>query len=680
MAGYFNLVNEWTIREIVLLSLGAHIVLVLFAGIRRREATGWRTLVLWLAYQVANWAAPYALSSLLSQSSTSRQQQLVAFWMPFLLMHLGGADNITAYSLEDSKLSMRQALSTVLQLLGTSYAIYKKIYVSGAQGTLLWASMVMVALGVAKYFERAWALRKGDFDKMRSSASNKSISFLSIEQRGRVNLNNEKALLIAHELLHITKGAFADYSVDGPTGTSRMRLPYSAKDMREVVEMELSLMYDILYTKAPVIHTWGGYLLRVASPITTATVTMLFLLDNKHGQRRADVVITYTLLVTTFLLELWWLLNAAASTWTYAFFNARPSSWLHHELLCSRRWHRLRQFVASLDPQQRPRGGYRLWSRTIGQYNLLQECTHHDTSSLSSRLLKKVAAENIWMEYHYSKSLKKIHFSEFEGLLFSKIHEALNLVDEGRKKMATEKEEEDAAYQKSRSSDEELGFFPEFQELILIWHVATDIFLLSNPKHVCKQDPRAKAIKALSDYLTFLAVVRSDMLPGLKLRSLYDVTRQALERIWQEENDATSPSTRDKGRLASILRTRNEEKLPGNDKSVLYGSSVILSDATKYAEVLLRYADGRNKISTKFGISKESKKRLLFLIPRLNVDTEYVFHTKTLLWDILDSWVRILIFVSTRCGRDSHAKQLARGCELTTIVWILREHACMFTI
>jgi hypothetical protein len=63
MTRFFNLVNEWTIRAVVLLSLGAHIVLVLFAGIRRREATGWRTPILWLAYQVANWAATYALSN-----------------------------------------------------------------------------------------------------------------------------------------------------------------------------------------------------------------------------------------------------------------------------------------------------------------------------------------------------------------------------------------------------------------------------------------------------------------------------------------------------------------------------------------------------------------------------------------------------------------------------------------
>jgi hypothetical protein len=42
---------------------------------------------------------------------------------------------------------------------------------------------------------------------------------------------------------------------------------------------------------------------------------------------------------------------------------------------------------------------------------------------------------------------------------------------------------------------------------------------------------------------------------------------------------------------------------------------------------------------------------------------------------LLKSWVRMLIYISIRCGRDSHAKQLGRGCELTTVVWILSEHA-----
>jgi hypothetical protein len=96
---------------------------------------------------------------------------------------------------------------------------------------------------------------------------------------------------------------------------------------------------------------------------------------------------------------------------------------LDHVLLCSRRWQRLRQFAVSLDPQRvllrrEPCGDYRLWSGIIGQYNLLHECTHHhDTSSLLSRLVKKVVPTDIRMEYRYSRSLEVVHLSELEKLL-----------------------------------------------------------------------------------------------------------------------------------------------------------------------------------------------------------------------------------------------------------------------
>jgi hypothetical protein len=218
-------------------------------------------------------------------------------------------------------------------------------------------------------------------------------------------------------------------------------------------------MYDILYTKAPVIHTWGGYLLRVASPTTTATVTMLFLLDNKHGQRRADAIITYTLLVTTFLLDLCWLLRAAASTWTYAFFKARPSCWLYHELLCSRRWHPATSIYGVPGP-------------ATAMWRLQIVVRHHWAVQPAARvayvwslLVKKAVPTEIWMEYRYSKSLNKFHFSEFEELLFSKIHKALNLVlaekPMPKPEMPPEKKEKpDAAFKRRRLFRRSIGLLP----------------------------------------------------------------------------------------------------------------------------------------------------------------------------------------------------------------------------
>ena len=40
----------------------------------------------------------------------------MAFWAPFLLLHLGGLDSITAYSLQDSELGRRHLLGLVIQV------------------------------------------------------------------------------------------------------------------------------------------------------------------------------------------------------------------------------------------------------------------------------------------------------------------------------------------------------------------------------------------------------------------------------------------------------------------------------------------------------------------------------------------------------------------------------------
>ncbi|XP_072146363.1 uncharacterized protein [Setaria viridis] len=362
MAGFHNLTIEWVIRIMI--------------------AVRW-----------PNWAAPFVLSNL-SLGSTPREQQLVAFWLPCLVAHLGGPDNITAYSLEDNKTFLRQFVSTASQLLAISFAVYREVKILGGEGTLFWASLVMVGVGVCKYLERFWALSKADFGNIRSSSKNRSETLkINAQRRGRRKLlENEQALLVAHELLDITKGAFADYSVkeDQLKNDANLKEIFSVywgnngwNNMCKVVEMELSLIYDILYTKAAVIHTWFVYSIRVISPMVTAMVIVLFWLYSKEGQRTADVFITYILLVVTLLLDVRWLLGAAASTWTYAFFNASPERWLHHEVCCTVWWHRLRRFVVSLDAWQLPLrehgGGYRLWSGTIGQYNLFRECTSwHD--------------------------------------------------------------------------------------------------------------------------------------------------------------------------------------------------------------------------------------------------------------------------------------------------------------
>jgi hypothetical protein len=97
---------DWASQISVLSSLFFQIILHLLANVRRHSNSNIVRVPLWLAYKMSDMTVIYAASQLLHSSSTnSRNQdhQLAAFWAPFLLLHLGGPDNITAYDLEDNK-------------------------------------------------------------------------------------------------------------------------------------------------------------------------------------------------------------------------------------------------------------------------------------------------------------------------------------------------------------------------------------------------------------------------------------------------------------------------------------------------------------------------------------------------------------------------------------------------
>ncbi|KAM0901229.1 hypothetical protein ACQ4PT_020113 [Festuca glaucescens] len=144
--GPMDVWNEWATQILVLLSLALQIVLHVSAKVRQREASSvLLRLLLWLAYQLADSTATYAVGQLFF-SSTSRDHHLVAFWAPFLLLHLGGPDNITAYALEDSKLWKRHFLSLVVQVLGAGYVMYKHIV--GSDILLMLAAILMAVIGV----------------------------------------------------------------------------------------------------------------------------------------------------------------------------------------------------------------------------------------------------------------------------------------------------------------------------------------------------------------------------------------------------------------------------------------------------------------------------------------------------------------------------------------------------
>ncbi|TVU07063.1 hypothetical protein EJB05_47103, partial [Eragrostis curvula] len=584
-----NLWNHSETQILVLLSLALQVVLVLLAGIRRSEgASPMLRLSLWIAYQLTDSTAIYTIGQL-SLSAMPPGHQLLAFWAPFLLLHLGGPDNITAYALQDNQLWLRHLLTLIVQVLGTAYVLYKHIGGIGSPLVAL-AAILMFAVGVAKYGERTWALRRGNMDSIRSSIKKELPAKHNHDHRqDRVLEKEEFQLRQAHSSFHVCKRAIVDSSEDtdddesssdnhDTANTGRDKLEGRPRRQRaryiwSVAEMELSLMYDILYTKAAVIHTWLGYCLRLVSPLTIAASTLLFhFAGHHHGHSRVDIIVTYILLAGALLLETTSLMNALGSTWTFAFLYATRWTWLRYTVLCSGRWDKLRHAVVSLRRRVRTIVGAssatqrRRWSGKMGQYNMLHLCIrarNKSTGPLLGRIARLLGFKELWDTKHYSGKILmsrkvKSGVNEFIDSLYKMNRvNALGVLRATWIRVALRR----------NHLEEELGKYirVEFQEGVIIWHIATDIFLARSSSSSSDNElaEMARPVRAISNYMMFLLVDRPHMLPGLSQSRLYQQTCNILTKIWDEaEHTATSSDRRAGGGffpwLKDLFRLRDD--------------------------------------------------------------------------------------------------------------------------
>ncbi|XP_062225020.1 uncharacterized protein LOC133923778 [Phragmites australis] len=602
-----DLWNHWATQILVLLSLALQVVLLLLAGIRRGEASTVPKLLLWLAYQLADSTAIYTIGHL-SISATADRHQLVAFWAPFLLLHLGGPDNITAYSLQDNELWLRHLLTLVVQVLGTAYVLYK--HIAGNGSLVVLASILMFAVGVVKYGERTWALRRGNMDSIRGSLKNQSMGrgYNHFHPQDRGLDREESQLRRAHTLFHICKRAIVDSSVnidsDGHDTSEKLGRP-RARYMWLLMEMELSLMY----TKAAVNHTWFGYCIRLFSPLAVVASLLLFYFRRKDGHSIVDVLVTYVLLVGALLLETTSLLNALGSTWTFAFLYATSWDSLRYTFLCNGRWDRLRRALVSLRLLIRTTTGrssrsVRRWSGTMGQYNMLHFC--------SLCVLRKK-----WSQDALELQEGLDHQDGFEGISYQDVSQLIGI---------------------------------EFQEGIIIWHIATEIFLACSA--VKNEMEEVKAVRAMSNYMMFLLVERPYMLPGLPQNRLYQQTCKNLVEI---RDQAELPTPHPRWGLFTMLKDLFRLRDGPNSDSRLM--------LVQEFAIILRKKDppfsfGAPRLSYATSIAKKL----------LNRDKSRSLQL------LLKVWTDILVYAANRCSRDSHAKKLNDGGELITVLWLMIEH------
>jgi hypothetical protein len=564
----------------------------------------------------------------------------------------------------------------------------------------------MLVAGAVRYVERAMALQKANLDSMQEDASSSSSKddfkmlkcrIRRTKRRGR-SLRDGEALLLAQDLFPIWRHALVDSSVDPASisprqAASEMILSeWEWESMCKVAEMELSLIYEFLYTKAILARTWHYYLIRLLSPLFTAAAAFLFCFwlhhpdpdkqqQQQQGVRGSFVGITYALLAITFLMDVAWLLRALGSTWAYAYFQAAGRRW----------WCSIHRVVVRLDPLQlfcRDPVSYRRWSGTIGRYNLLDECTATPRSRPEWWPVS-MPGDDRPKEMRYLSKLPQC----VKKVLFERVTEILQQATNTEEKQVGQEKEKNMYYTRmdirtrwghkafSRAPDEVKNKFKEtnvdpfgeeFEQDVLLWHIATCMVLvLPDIRHGQKGRRRilAWAIEVMSEYMMFLVAVRRQMLPGLVLHSQLQVTRKKLVEIWDGGkrteilplNEKSNMNNKEK--LAMILRRLRTEEPVASEGQLIYQI-----DGNEGTRLLARAVDLYFSLSGDKRPAVES--RAVPWSPPLLPDA--------MLEIIFNVWVDKLVYAAVRCSREAHAEQLSAGGDLTTVLWMLIQHAGPF--
>ncbi|KAM3289436.1 hypothetical protein P3S67_017724 [Capsicum chacoense] len=645
----------WELEVLILASLTLQIVLVLFGKRRQCVTRLWIRMTLWSAYLLADWVAIVALG-VISQNTLDKCQrasvddnlkdELMSFWTPFLLLHLGGPDTITAYSLEDNELWLRHLLGLIIQ---SGLAFYILLESLPGSSWLPILSVPVFISGFIKLGERTCALRSAKTENLRDSmltppdpgpnyakfmeeftlkkaegfyVTADEVKEIPVPIDHCYDSDNCKLLLIseAYDQFQTFKRLFVDLILsfqDRDNSQSYFQKLHS-KEAFDVIEAELGFAYDTFYTKAPVIYTPLGCILRVVTfSCTSFSLISFFLCKERPKYHILDLILTYLLLVVTILLEIYALIISLKSDWTKNWLSKGKQDGMFQQFL------RRNPCMQSSDKRR--------WSNCTPQYNLLSYCV--EFKPLPCYRLQKLFLIDEVLEKHKHKKYEDVslklkelifnHFRKFAG-------ESNNEPDPTR----LCRSRGSIALDKNDCPSLAWSTKVEFDQSILIWHIATDLcyyleFYIDNGSTT--RSVESKQSKQLSDYMLYLLVVCPFMLPiGIGMIRFKDTCAEVKEFFTERNLERNLVIACDK--LLKVNTEVGPAKVKGDrSKSVLFDACILAKSLQEKG--------------------KEKK------------------------WKIISEvWVEMLAYAATHCRGNHHSQQLRKGGELLTHVWLLMAH------
>ncbi|KAI4312756.1 hypothetical protein MLD38_037553 [Melastoma candidum] len=665
-----SLWHEWEPPGVVLLSLTIQIFLIIM-GKRRRYTYGrLSTLFTWIAYLSADAVAVYAIGIITTRvvrASLPKKDhsiQLNAFWAPFLLLHLGGPETITAYSLEDNELWSRHLLSLCTQA-GMSLYVFVATWNDSALSAL---TIGMLLAGLIKYGERVCVLWLASSERFRRSISSGPSVFSKVVEEQKLMIAegfrvvphqvnevplredilqidselqcipNEiltlEELSTAEALFRISQPVFVDFSLfTSDRDKSRALLDgRNFWSIFKIIEIELGLMFDVLYTKAYVAASaWGAFSRTTTIVITVAAMVIFSLVEAHRNQYSpAELRTTLVLLGGAIFLEGYAL--------TLLVFSDKMACWL----IRKRKLNTLKfmNMFQQLSKRQR-------WSNTVAQFSILSYSLR-EKHRFYDRLLRSFQIDEKIYKYVY-----RSHESIPENLKWSIMERTADNAEVTQGKYPLEKLNKLEEFEWSIELEVSLGEYaakklrkPElkrrnglaFDQSVIVWHIATELVLDSgdNENRVNKSE-RSISCSILSRYMMYLLIHHPQMLPTPRITSLkfMDTYIEAMNFFVSLQNSGMGQMDR-------------KMKLKELRQSVMTDLDVTIA-------------------------KEDRRKFLLFHGCRLAAQIDK-YDTATKEEIICNVWIEKLVFAAKESNSKYHCQQLRMGGELLTHVWLLLAH------
>ncbi|KAK6124017.1 hypothetical protein DH2020_042233 [Rehmannia glutinosa] len=660
-----DLWEKWDLRVFILVSLSLQTFLIVFAPLRKRTATNWITIPLWSAYLLADWAANFTIGLISSSQDDifGRNQNdynnadLLSFWAPFLLIHLGGPDTITAFSLEDNELWLRHFLSLVVQ---SAAAIY--VFVQSLPMNQLWLPTVLMFIsGVIKYGERIRSLYLASLNSFRESMLTDPdpgpnyaklmdeyhskieanlptrIEMIPEPPRGTkgVNkvkegkLNPEEVVLYAHRFFETFKGLIVDliFSFRERNQSRDFFLKRTAEDAFRVIEVELNFIYEVLFTKVRVVYTLFGYVCRFVSFSFVVASLGLFYREPKNNFTLTDVAITYTLLLGGIALDVIALIKLITSDWLLVAIKKLPDVNLDDDNP---------ETTQESDDENKPR---------FGLFGKLGQTT-------SEGKIYRLLGINVFLD-----GLKYVTHKLFTKDLRNHIFQEVKMKSEMADDLDTAKEISAAKGDWILRVEGCNNLLPyvlgvDYDQSLLLWHIATELCYCDEIEKV--KNKYRDFSKLLSDYMLYLLVMQPTMMSavaGIGQIRFRDTCAEANKFL----SEGSGKQKKDK---------------PNAFQVVLYAIYSFL----KYLFFMPVERKGRRwdlSIIKPVTIKGDRSKSVLFdgcILAKELKELEDSGDVKDK-WEIMSKvWVELLSYAAIHCRANTHAQQLRKGGELLTLV------------